>query len=268
MSPAADAAGIWGRVAAVLAAEEFRAHASGFDRLPLIRMTNALGGPTMRLLHWRKLEELGRIPHSGEGHAVDAVAGVEAFGAPLVEIFMVSHRWLRPSRDRSVAHPDGAGHEKARAIHEFSLWRRQWVRHQHGFLPEIYYWIDYCCIDQTNTEPAVPLLPLWVACCERFLRIETPDYHERAWCRVEPLLARVFSFADHQVSIGPDYRCRWPDTGTEAAAPLLDPRAGLVTNPEDLRLINPLAELAAAARPAADRDAVQLGSTAVRCFRL
>jgi hypothetical protein len=41
---------------------------------------------------------------------------------------------------------------------------------------------------------------------ERFLRIETPDYDEHAWCRVEPLLSHVFSFADYHVAIGLDFR--------------------------------------------------------------
>jgi hypothetical protein len=182
---------------------------------------------------------------------------------------MVSHRWLRPSLDPALAHPDGPNAEKARAINEFSHWRRQWVLHRHGFIPEIFYWIDYSCIDQENPGDAVPLLPLWVACCERFLRIETADYDERTWCRVEPLLSYVFSFADHHVSIGLDFRYRWPHFGEEAGRPILDPRGGKLTNPDDMRLILPLVDVATRTRPAnASRVDVCLGETLVRCYRL
>src|SRR6516164_9659303 len=127
MTPSPDPAGLWERVAEVLAAPDFSSQASVFDRQPLIRMANSLGGPPMRLIHWRMLEELGRLPHSSEGHAVDALAGIDRYGAPGVEIFMVSHRWLRPSPDRAQAHPDRPGHDKARALNQFSMWRRQWV---------------------------------------------------------------------------------------------------------------------------------------------
>ena len=260
---------LWENVLDVLASDEVRTRAAGVDRRPLIRRANSLGGPAMRLLHWGKLAELGRIPRSDEGHAVDAIEGIDAFGWPVVEVFMVSHRWLRPSLDPARSHPDGPGGEKARAINEFSRWRREWVRSKHGFTPEIFYWIDYSCIDQDDTAAAVPLLPLWVACCERFLRVETEDYDERTWCRVEPLLSYVFSFADHHVSIGLDFRCRWPYSGEETVRPILDPREGKLTNPDDMRVILPLAELAMRVRPAnPSRDGVRLGETAVRCYRL
>jgi hypothetical protein len=263
-----DPASLWQRVTSALATQEFRDLARGFDRRPLIRMADGLGGPSMRLLHWQRLAELGRIPHSGEGQTVDAVSGIDAYGAPVVEVFMVSHRWLRPARDRSQAHPDSPLDEKAAAINEFSQWRREWVRHKHGFRPELYYWIDYCCIDQTDTTDAVAMLPLWVACCERFLRVETPDYHERAWCRVEPLLSHVFSFADHHLVIDPGFCFRWPYYGTEVRSVLLDPAEGQSTDPKDLKLIRPLGELAMRTAPANGGEAVRLNQTTVKCYRL
>jgi hypothetical protein len=223
----------------------------------------------MRLLHWGRLFELGRLPHSDEGEAVDAIAGIDHFGAPAVEVFMVSHRWLRPSLDRRHSHPDGPENAKVKALNEFSLWRRQWVLHRHGFLPELYYWIDYSCIDQNHAEVAVPLLSLWVACCERFLRIETPDYDDRTWCRLEPLLSYCFSFADHHTSIEMDFRYRWPYHGTDSPRFILDPRTGKNTDPEDTRRIEPLVDLAVRLRPAnQSRARVDLGKTRVKCFAL
>lgn len=252
-----------------LASSSFREQASNFDRRPLIHRANSLGGPRMKLIHWKRLLELGRIPHSKEGHAVEAIAGINQFGAPKVEIIMVSHRWLRPSLDSSKAHPDLLDNKKANAINEFSRWRREWVFNKHGFLPEIYYWIDYPCIDQTDTSLAVPLLPMWVACCERFLRIDTEGYDSRAWCRLEPLLSYVYSFADHHLSIDLEYKSRWPDTGIVNQKPLLDPNEGDSTFPTDRELIASLTSLALAMEPAnRSRSAVQFDATTVRCFKL
>src|SRR5262245_54824114 len=150
MSAGARSTTLWDGVLGVIAAKEFRACGADFDRRPLIERANALGGPAMHLLHWTSLDKLGRIPRSDEGQSVDAIQGIDAFGAPTVEVFMVSHRWLRPSLNRSLSHPDSPGGEKACAINEFSRWRRQWVLRRHGFLPEIYYWVDYSCMDQEN----------------------------------------------------------------------------------------------------------------------
>ena len=85
----------------------------------------------------------------------------------------------------------------------------------HDFYPEIFYWIDYSCLDQNNPNAGVPLLPLWVASCERFLKIDTPNYNQRAWCRLEPLLSHVFSFADHLNTIGLNFKSNWPNTGVK-----------------------------------------------------
>lgn len=269
MDDAIRSGSLWNKVIRVLATDAFRAHASEFDRRLLIGIANSLGGPLMHLLHWKRLADLGRIPRAEEGHAVNAISGIDAFGAPMVEIFMVSHRWLRPSRDRTRSHTDGPDNEKARTLNQFSLWRRQWVQVRHGFLPEIYYWIDYSCINQDEIANAVAMLPLWVACCERFLRIETDDYNERTWCRVELLLSYMFSFADHHLSVGLDFHHRWPYFGREASSVLLDPRTGELTDPDDMKLILPLVELAGEARRANEnRTQVRLGETTVKCYRL
>jgi hypothetical protein len=260
---------LWNDILEIISSGKFSARVSTFDRRPLIAQADALGGPEMLLLHWDKLRQLERIPRFDEDQAMPAIQGIERFSAPFVEIFMVSHKWLRPSIDPEEAHPDTEDNAKAHAINEFSEWRRQWVSDRHGFLPEIYYWIDYSCIDQDNTASAAPLLPLWVACCERFLRVETPDYDERAWCRLETMLSHVFSFADHHTAIGLDYRDSWPDTGSESARMLLDPRAGKLTNPTDMALIEPLVDIALRAKPSRrDQRPVHLDATMIRCFQL
>src|SRR5262245_40019705 len=97
---------LWDGVLSVLAEPEFHAGKDDFDRRKLIARANSLGGPTMRLLHWGRLAELSRIPRSDEGQALDAVKGIDAYSAPLVEVFMVSHRWLSPSLEPALSHPD------------------------------------------------------------------------------------------------------------------------------------------------------------------
>jgi hypothetical protein len=259
----------WDGVLAILASNEFRGRRAKIDRRPLIEAANSLGHCPMRVLHWQKLVDLGRIPRSDEGHAVDAIQGITAFRTPIVELFMVSHRWLRPSLDAAQSHPDNEYAHKASALNEFSLWRRKWVHVNHGFWPEIFYWIDYSCIDQENAAAAVPLLPLWVACCERFLRIETADYDDRAWCRVEPLLAYAFSFADHHVSIELDFCHRWPHFGKATERPILDPLEGKLTNADDMTLISPLVEIATHFHSVNNNGAeFCLNKTAITCYRL
>ena len=79
------------------------------------------------------------------------------------------------------AHLDSEENSKALALNEFTKWRRNWSLKNNGFEPEIFYWIDYSCLDQLNPHDGVQLLPLWVACCERFLKIDTPEYDKRAF---------------------------------------------------------------------------------------
>ncbi len=54
---------IWNAVSQVLEQENFSQVASQTDRRPLIQMANELGGPPMRLLYSKVIDEFGRIPH-------------------------------------------------------------------------------------------------------------------------------------------------------------------------------------------------------------
>lgn len=84
------------------------------------------------------------------------------------------------------------------------------------------------------------MMPLWIACCERFLRIETPDYHERVWCRLEMMLSKAYSFADHHVVITPQFVNPWPSTGKREDAHLADPATGKMANVDEIELLRPL----------------------------
>lgn len=261
---------LWIRVRELLQNKNFSRYAKTFDRRPLIELVNQLNGPRMLLIHWSILDKIQRIPHSDENLAVDALEGIDRYGAGICEIFMVSHRWLRPRIDSNNSHPDSIDNKKAQAINEFSKWRRKWVELKHGMIPEIFYWIDFCCIDQHDLTTAIPLLPLWTACCERFLRIETPDYSERAWCRLEPLLSHVFQFADHHTIINLDFKYITTNfqRGKELQSLILNPLDGKSTDEADLLKIQPIVELTKNIQIDQDRNKVQFGITTVKCFQL
>lgn len=182
----------------------------------------------------------------------------------------VKYLWLRPRINSNESHPDSINNEKAKVINEFSKWRQKWVELKHGFIPEIFYWIDFCCINQHDLTTAIPLLPIWTACCERFLRIETPDYSERAWCRLEPLLSYVFQFADHHTIIHLDFKYLTTNFqyGKEVQALILDPLEGKTTDQADLLKIQSIVELAKAIKINEDRKKVEFGVTTVKCFQL
>ena len=115
-------------------------------------------------MHWRRLVQLGYLFNCSNSSSEDAPSSINRFGAPTVEIFMVSHRWLCASTDASLSHPDDEDSGKPKALVEFSTWRRERVRRRHGFLPEVCYWIDYCCFDRSNLSVNMAMLPLWIAC--------------------------------------------------------------------------------------------------------
>ena len=169
----------------------------------------------------------------------------------------------------------GEASTKAKALVEFSTWRRDWVRRRHGFLPEIYFWIDYCCFDQGNSSINMAMLPVWIASCERVLCIETHDYHERAWCRLELLLSYAFNFADHYTVIDPAFQASASHDGREETHILKRPIVGCLTDPSDAKHIEALEQLACGFQPASiDRVSgrrlplAEFDTTPVRCYRL
>ena len=74
--------------------------------------------------------------------------------------------------------------------------------------------LQVACIDQRDPAADLAKLPLAIACCERLVTFVADGYATRGWCRIEQLLARRFSFADHQNVIDQHYvnRCVTPPT--------------------------------------------------------
>lgn len=204
-----------------------------YDRRPMIRMFNGIGGPRMRLLPLKVLAKIGRIPHSTEGYEDDAEKLISA-NPEENEIFFVSHRWLHVNR------PDTDENVKAKALVEFGEWRKKWIEKGFGFTPEIFFWIDWCCIDQKNPKLDLAKLPLAIACCERMVTFVADGYLDRGWCRLEQLLATRFMYADHQTVIDEHYTDQWPYCGTEICWHLEDPAQGKLSCEADRPYIRKL----------------------------
>ena len=217
-----------------------------YNRVPMIEMANSIGGTSLRLLPLQVIEQLGRIPHSTEGLAVDAADALGRFkfksaafrhqgiGA---EVFMASHRWLREQ------HPDNEANDKAKALIEFGQCRQQWVRNRHQLNVTMFLWIDVCCVDQSNPVPDLVKLPLAIACCERMVTFVADGRQDRGWCRLEQLLAKRCMYADHQLVIGTGCpnSCR---PGVEEEWELQDPSTGRLTKEADRPVITKLTEAA------------------------
>ena len=138
----------------LLASEAWqRSHPETFSGLKLrLQLLPKAGLPRMRVVPNTKLEELGRIPRSNEGHQVDALEVVEQLGRspvegnPLAVLLFYSHRWARPnwcealgkdlpwgSEERNAAmargevfgDPDDADHTKATALIEYAKWLKR-----------------------------------------------------------------------------------------------------------------------------------------------
>ena len=116
--------------------------------LKRLQFWKQVGIPRMKVLPMSKLVELGRIPHSSEGFAVDAADALAGFpqgklSRPRAPIYLFSHGWLRPdwceALQKNVAHgteewaqaqqagqrvgdPDDADAAKARSLIQTLRW--------------------------------------------------------------------------------------------------------------------------------------------------
>ena len=116
--------------------------------LARLQMIRAAGLPDMKVIPASTIVELGRIPRSTEGHAINAIDAVnkhggDEWGYSKAIIVFLSHRWKRPlwcaGLGRNVAFgspeyfaalkaghyvgdPDDAEHSKAAALIEWSRW--------------------------------------------------------------------------------------------------------------------------------------------------
>ena len=127
-----------------------------------------------------------------------------------------------------VGHPDDAAATKARALIEYADWLEWWLglekanrsdvvlgyeadgeckcgpceyhrpgrpaKSKMGDIPfnehtELFFWIDFCCVDQSDPSADMVALPASVSVCSSILCYGTPGYEQRSWCQVELLMA-------------------------------------------------------------------------------
>mmetsp|Transcript_28599 Transcript_28599/g.72016 ORF Transcript_28599/g.72016 Transcript_28599/m.72016 type:complete len:353 (+) Transcript_28599:339-1397(+) len=262
-----------------------RADGGLFDGLvQKLRMIEEAGMPPMKVVRASVIAELGRIPRSTEGYAVSARTEVERLGPDLINfpmgpIFFFSHRWERPdwceavgkdleygSAERKAAmaaghpvgDPDLDDRAKAKALVEWCKYLKS-KRNQHPTVSEdfqeVLFFIDWPCVDQENPMPEIVALPAYVSACTGIVAYITPEYQERAWCRVELLMAYAFGPDGTSVEkLERGFTHRPEATGIKVKAEtLLDPMVGKLTNEGERDIIRKLKKCA-------------MGSTAYTCM--
>jgi len=189
------------------AASKFGRHGKSFVEKLLHRtqMANRLGGPRMRVVWWRHVEQLGRLPKFSKDRAyildlerlvehwlrlcdtrgeVDGKSIVVAFGC---------HKWARThycercSRGtcdvaEESSHPDTADHVKAKMIS--STGRNQY---DHGF--DYFYFVDFAGVDQVDQlekQFGIKMLPAYIAVSECLVLLDEPS---SAWMSLEVFVA-------------------------------------------------------------------------------
>ena len=132
------------------------------------------------------LRNLRRIPRSSENAAVNVR---QALHDNAVLVYF-SHRWL------NAGNPDDDQGTKCRALLNWCEWYENDYSGQKTSR-KLYFWIDWSCLDQdfNDGHKGVQSLPLYVSACNDFLCYETADYADRAWCRVERVIAYTYTFA-------------------------------------------------------------------------
>jgi len=242
------------------------------------------GLPDMLVLPATTLLSLGRIPRSHERDAetqepytIKARAAVEQFGGygachretvSFAKIFFFSHRWKRgewcealgrdltwDSEERKeadkfglrVGDPDGAQHEKAVALIEWSVWYATCIAGSSS-IDNIFFWIDWPCVDQENKGPSMAALPAYVAASHNIVAAWTHDYDGRAWCQVERMMACSYMAEGDRIYAFGEGFANCEDVVIEETIHLApSPSSGITTNPNDKTVIESLQRVASRA---------------------
>mmetsp|Transcript_16989 Transcript_16989/g.26311 ORF Transcript_16989/g.26311 Transcript_16989/m.26311 type:complete len:273 (-) Transcript_16989:1042-1860(-) len=181
-------------------------------RCKLIRDTLAYGAhrtlPEMMVISATELLNLSKIPRwsmkDGGCPSVPASQVLEKHKSHSDDdrsealIVFVSHRWLKPLAKGMHLRESDIDDEIGSKVHALCHWA-EWVwdgnytkSQKYVFeghrIKEVYFWIDFCCVDQDNPDPFIPVLPLYLGICHEILCFETPDFDTRAWCRAERVM--------------------------------------------------------------------------------
>lgn len=160
-------------------------HHDIIKKLDLIQ-TNIPESPPMRVISYQALKTCGRIPCSTDDDN-PSVSVRKALETPGCVVVFFSHRWLQ------ALQPDDEQNSKFKVLMAWCAWYENDYSKQQS--RRLFFWLDYSCMDQDNPLQGLLSLPLYLSLCNDFLCFETADYHERAWCRVERIIAYAFTFA-------------------------------------------------------------------------
>ena len=250
--------------------------------LKRLQMIQDAGLNPMSVVAHRTLKRLGRIPRSHEGYQEDAIAAVRRCGAdrfkiPKAVLLFYSHVWKRPNwsedlgkdlpwaseerqqamrEGKRIGDPDDAARSKAKALIAYGDWLKRFQSGGNDRLTgismdddlEIFWWIDWACIDQDAPGPDMAALPAFAAACAGIVAAWSPEYASRAWCQVELLMAHAFMTKGDKVFVVPDgFAGAEPQGGkwiTEEEVAVADPAAGQLTNDHDRAVIRSLTGVA------------------------
>ena len=250
--------------------------------IPLTTLTK-LG----RIPRSTETDENGK-PYANDARDAIRQAGASLTGTSNAILFFYSHRWKRPnwcealqkdlefgSEERTqavaaghtVGDVDDAQHTKAQALIEWGKWFIR-DRAQYGlgrsacgvrFIPwrraamlgqlQAFIWIDWLCADQTNLGPDMAALPATAGICHAMLAAWSPEYADRAWCRVELMMNHSFcAMGSYIFEVEEGFTDNFRRGRSRLSQELVkwpDPADGKLTNEGDRSIINDLRGVAA-----------------------
>ena len=203
-----------------------------------VHRANEAGGPRCRLVWWKTIRSLGRLPRwpDDAAHILDAERLLNEWenecdnegkvdGRAFCQSFF-SHKWFN-------GNPDADGEKWSRLAHYGELGSCS-VFPDDKF--DYYYFIDYSGIEQptggtaeekkasqARTDAGICMLPLYIACSVELIYYNTADYEKRAICRLERLLAYAYCFSPMIVYLDSSYP--WHRRQPNAIDPKIDPNA-------------------------------------------
>jgi hypothetical protein len=88
--------------------------------------------------------------------------------------------------------PDSPYNIKAKKLVQFAMWYTRYCQVRTGMNVDVWFWIDYSCVDQDDPHAGIAFLPAFIAACDVILTWQTPDFDRRCWTMVERMLGYSF----------------------------------------------------------------------------
>ncbi|TKA80857.1 hypothetical protein B0A55_02328 [Friedmanniomyces simplex] len=180
----------------------------------------------LKYVRYTDLVDFGRFPRSTDGLTQEYHV-LEPGSRPATPILFFSHRWIHP--DPWAQAPSAAEHTQYKRV--LAAAAAFLTLHPKVEQADLSIWIDYACIDQEHPLSGIAALPMVLAQCDALISLVDEEYHGRAWCSVEVLMAQALQrvcgrrvWYEHVEQFG--------QTGEDAAADGL--HAGLREGPKDV----------------------------------